>query len=157
MRASPLFEIARIIFRQGVSIWPWFDKAPYVMPRILSVGQCGMDHFWIGRAIRKILGSEAEVAAAATFPDAIAAIEKDRFDLVLVNRITDRDGSLGVELIKTLKAHATAGSIPVMLVSNYPEAQQEAETLGALPGFGKSNLNTSGVSDRLRRLLISSK
>ena len=123
------------------------------MPRILSVGQCALDRYTIGRTLRKILGSEAEIASAATFSEAIAAIEKDAFDLVLVNRVTDRDGSSGVELIKTLKAHATASLVPVMLVSNYPEAQQQAEAFGALPGFGKSDLSSSGVSDRLQRLL----
>jgi hypothetical protein len=40
-----------------------------------------------------------------------------------------------------------------MLVSNYADAQQQAETAGALPGFGKSSLRTPETRERLRAVL----
>jgi hypothetical protein len=41
-------------------------------------------------------------------------------------------------------------NVRTMLVSNYPEAQQEALAAGALPGFGKRELSTPRVTQLLR-------
>jgi CheY-like chemotaxis protein len=121
------------------------------MRRVLSVGQCGYDHGMIARQLNRGFG--VEVAGAATFPEALAALRGERFDLVLVNRVSDADGSHGVELIRTLKGDPALASIPVMLVSNYPEAQQKAEALGALPGFGKAEIAQEKAQQRLRAVL----
>jgi two-component system chemotaxis response regulator CheY len=121
------------------------------MSRVLSVGQCGYDHGAIARQLLRDF--KAEVVGAATFDEALAALHRDRFDLVLVNRVTDHDGTRGVDLIRTLKDDAATGRIPVILVSNYPDAQAEAESLGALPGFGKSDLGSARVRERLGQIL----
>lgn len=121
------------------------------MPRVLSVGQCGYDHGAIARQLLRDF--KAEVVGAATFDEAIAALRRNQFDLVLVNRVTDRDGTRGVDLIRTLKADPEMGRVPAMLVSNYPDAQTEAESLGALPGFGKSDLGSPGARERLGNVL----
>lgn len=121
------------------------------MPRVLSVGQCGFDHGMIARQLLRGFG--AEVVGAKTFPDAVAALRGGRFDLVLVNRVSDRDGSEGVDLIRTLKSDPALAAVPVMLVSNYPDAQQEAEALGALPGFGKAEIASAKATERLREIL----
>jgi two-component system chemotaxis response regulator CheY len=123
------------------------------MPRVLSVGQCGFDHGTIARRLLKDFG--AEVVGAATFEEAVACLRRGGFDLVLVNRITDRDGAPGAELIHTLKADAELGTVPVMLVSNYPEAQDQAASLGALPGFGKSEIGSPQARERLAAVLAS--
>lgn len=106
-------------------------------PRILSVGQCGFDHGQISRLLQRHLG--AEVVAADTYEEAIAAVASSPFDLVLVNRVGDSDGAPGLELIRALK---TETAVPVLLVSNYESAQDQATGLGALPGFGKADLGT---------------
>jgi len=116
-------------------------------PRILSVGQCGLDHASLTRALGQAFA--AQVTAADTHAEALRALRGGPFDLVLVNRIGDRDGARGLDLIRTLKADSGLASLPVMLVSNYPEAQAEAVELGALPGFGKSALG----EPRTRELL----
>jgi two-component system chemotaxis response regulator CheY len=121
------------------------------MRRVLSIGQCGYDHGSIARQFRGDLG--AEVVAASTFREALSALRGSRFDLVLVNRVTDADGSLGLELIRTLKADPALADLPVMLVSNYTDAQKDAESLGALPGFGKSDIGSMEVKARLREVL----
>lgn len=118
-------------------------------PRILNVGQCGFDHGSISRYLHQNLG--ARVEAAETSADALEVLRSEAFDLVLVNRIGDHDGQPGLDLIRTLKADAALSKTPVMLVSNYEEAQQEAVRAGAIQGFGKSDLN----SDRVTRLLRS--
>ncbi len=112
-------------------------------PRILSVGQCGADHGAISMFLRASFG--AEVTAAATHAQALAALARGGFDLVLVNRIGDRDGTSGVDLIRALKQEGGAPDVPVMLVSDYPDAQAEAQQLGARPGFGKSSLRTAAA------------
>ena len=43
--------------------------------------------------------------------------------------------------------------LQVMLVSNYPEAQEEAMRLGALKGFGKAALDTEQTEQLLRGIL----
>ncbi len=112
-------------------------------PRILSVGQCSFDHGMITRHLRMIYG--AEVVAADTVGQALVSLRAGNFDLVLVNRIFDGDGTPGVDLIRAIKADHELAGIPVMLVSNYEDAQAEAQAVGALPGFGKTDLRFNSV------------
>ena len=112
-------------------------------PRILDVGQCSYDHGSISRHLVRTYG--AEVAQARTAAEAVRAVQGGGFDLVLVNRQLDLDGSPGVDIIRTLKADPETAKIPVMLVSNFAAAQSEAEALGALPGFGKNDLRTGSI------------
>jgi CheY-like chemotaxis protein len=112
-------------------------------PRILDVGQCGLDHGNIARHLSKSYG--AEVALADTKGQAMATLRTGEFDLVLVNRVLDLDGTSGLEVIRSIKADPDVSHVPVMLVSNYPDAQAEARTLGALPGFGKADLRSGSV------------
>jgi CheY-like chemotaxis protein len=112
-------------------------------PRILSVGQCSFDHRLISRHLRKMYG--AEVAGANTIGEALVTLRAGEFDLVLVNRVLDGDGTSGLDVIQAIKAEPELAGIPVMLVSNYHEAQTEAQTLGALPGFGKTDLLHNSV------------
>ena len=51
------------------------------------------------------------------------------------------------------KSDAELGSVPMMLVSNYPEAQQQAVASGALPGFGKNALGRPETMTALRAAL----
>lgn len=120
-------------------------------PRVLSVGQCGFDHASIARLLSSRF--RAEVEAAATADEALPRLRAGRFDLVLVNRVGDRDGRPGVELIRALKVDPALATVPVMLVSNYAEAQDEAVALGALPGFGKASLHDPATHRRLAATL----
>jgi two-component system chemotaxis response regulator CheY len=119
--------------------------------RVLSLGQCGADHGAISRLLASQFG--AEVVAAATADEALAHLQRDDFALVLVNRILDYDGRSGLDFIARLKADEQFQSLPVMLVSNYTDAQAEAARSGALPGFGKSQLTSPTTVARLRPLL----
>lgn len=118
---------------------------------ILDVGQCPPDH----AAITRFLHSLAEISVTSTpLPSTAMQLLKERpFDLVLVNRKIDEDYSDGMELIHRMKADPQTASIPVMLVSNYADAQAEAIGAGALPGFGKADLNTDEARRRVRSAL----
>lgn len=112
--------------------------------RIALVGHCGPDSYAIRGAVQAMVpgaevrfvndGAAAEQAAAAG-------------DVLLVNRVLDGDfeTSSGLELIRALAPRGAR----VMLVSNYAEAQAEAEAAGALPGFGKAGLYSAAMRERL--------
>jgi two-component system chemotaxis response regulator CheY len=119
--------------------------------KVLDVGNCGPDH----AAIRKLLTSrfQADILQADQASDALQAIAQNPIDLVLVNRKLDIDYSDGMEVIRAIKADPKGSQIPVMLVSNYPEAQQEAIAIGAVEGFGKLALQAPETIRRLERVL----
>ena len=108
-------------------------------PRILSVGQCGFDHQSISGYLADRFNAQVEEADG--IDDARQAMRSARFSLVLVNRVLDQDGSSGLDLIRAFKEDPDTAAVPMMLVSDHPEAQQAARNLGALPGFGKAELH----------------
>jgi two-component system chemotaxis response regulator CheY len=115
--------------------------------RVLSVGQCGADHGSISWTLQRAFG--AEVVPAATAASARALLVRGGFDLVLVNRVFDADGDGGLAFVRDLKADPTLTALPVMLVSNYSDAQDEAVQAGALPGFGKAALGAPEMLGRV--------
>ncbi len=118
--------------------------------RVLSVGQCGADHFKITRTLEPF---RVEIVSADTTEEALAKLRAGSYALVLVNRVYDADGSSGLELIKRIKGDAALQAAPVMLVSNHEDAQNEAVAAGAVPGFGKSALYGPLVAERVRPYL----
>lgn len=122
--------------------------------RVLSIGQCCADHSSIQRTFQQHFG--AEVASADTLEEALSSIRQGPFDLVLVNRVLDADGASGLNVIRRIKQEATGQNLPVMLVSNYEDAQREAEDLGAVPGFGKAALGQPRMLARVKAYLGSS-
>jgi two-component system chemotaxis response regulator CheY len=119
--------------------------------RVLSVGQCMADHSGISWMIRQHF--DAEVVPAGGTADALQQLRRQAFDLILVNRVLDRDRSSGLDVIRQIKEDEELQKVPVMLVSNYADAQDRALQLGAVPGFGKSALGEPEVVERLREFL----
>jgi two-component system, chemotaxis family, chemotaxis protein CheY len=119
--------------------------------RVLSVGQCGADHYGISLTFRQVFG--AEVEAASTQGEALRLLRQEPFALVLVNRVFDADGDSGVDLIRRVKADEALRTTPMLLVSNYADAQREAVEAGAEPGFGKAALGRPEMLDRVRPFL----
>jgi CheY-like chemotaxis protein len=119
--------------------------------RVLSVGQCFADHSGITRVLRGAFG--AEVIAADSTREALDKLREDSFALVLVNRVLDADGSSGLDVIRAIKTDEQARAVPVMLVSNYDDAQAEAVQAGALLGFGKAALGQPHMLARVKSIL----
>jgi CheY-like chemotaxis protein len=119
--------------------------------RVLSVGQCLADHGGISRLLRGSFA--AEVVPAASALEALGRLRHEAFALVLVNRVFDATGEGGLDFIRRLKGDHQLAGVPVMLVSNFPEAQDEAAAAGAVPGFGKSALHEQQTLDTLRPYL----
>lgn len=95
----------------------------------------------------------AEVVGADTADEALALLRNESFDLVLVNRKLDIDYSNGLDVVRRIKADQGLADTPVMLITNYPQYQDEAVQAGAEPGFGKLQLDQPGTVDALRAFL----
>lgn len=111
--------------------------------RVLSVGQCAVDHGAISRLLAARF--DATTVEADDLDDALDVLPRDSFDLVLVNRVLDRDGGDGLAVIRGLLADDALGETPVALVTNFPDWQDRAVALGAVRGFGKSELTTTAA------------
>jgi hypothetical protein len=86
----------------------------------------------------------AEVVGVDTTLEALEKLRAESFDLVLVNRVYDADGSPGLELIRQVKGDE---------VSNYDDAQREAVAAGAELGFGKASLGAPQMINRVKGVL----
>jgi hypothetical protein len=118
---------------------------------VLSVGQCGYDDSQLSRVLQ--VEADAHLSRAGTAAEAKRLVQEKPFDLVLINRIIDGDGSQGVDLVAELAK--IPGAPCTMLVSDYAEAQAAAVANGAKPGFGKSALGSAEVGQLLRQALQS--
>jgi CheY-like chemotaxis protein len=116
--------------------------------RVLDVGQCDLDHPAICAVLVSWFG--ADVDRAHTTDQALAMLHKRAYDLVLVNRILHLDRSEGIALVRRMRSDPALSKVPVMLISNYAEAQQQAIEAGAAPGFGKDALHDPATEARLK-------
>ena len=118
--------------------------------RILLVGHCLPDRYLLARAIKKA-SPDVEIQNVNT--DEALASGLAGADALLVNRVLDGrfERQSGIELIRSLLANGDAKA--AMLISNYEDAQREAEAAGAHPGFGKSELGRESTRDRIRAAL----
>lgn len=103
--------------------------------RVLSIGNCGYDHGNLSSALGKHF--DVELISAESVKEAMAAVARDQFDLIVVNRLFDSTGESGIDLIRKFKETIKT---PMMLISNFPEYQQQAMEAGAVPGFGKKEV-----------------
>ena len=109
--------------------------------KVLLVGHCGFDGSSLRRAVSKAL---PDVKLDAVNDQRKLTQQADSSTLLLVNRVLDGrfESESGVDLIGEL----AAGDDPpkMMLVSNYADAQAEAEGAGALPGFREGRRRQRG-------------
>lgn len=94
-----------------------------------------------------------EVFQADQASDALGILQREKIDLILVNRKLDIDYSDGMDVVRQIKAHPEFASIPVMLVTNHDAYQEAAVSEGAEYGFGKLALNDPSTRDRLALFL----
>lgn len=117
---------------------------------VLLVGHCGFDAPRLRKAVEGVAGGAVTVDEATT-ADQVRQAGSDT--LLLINRQLGYGfgTSSGLDLIRELAAKTEPPA--TMLVSNYADAQQQAEEAGALPGFGKAALNNPQTLERLRDAL----
>jgi len=119
--------------------------------KVLSVGQCGFDNQALNRFLTKHF--DVELQTSDLVADTLSSLQSTTFDLILINRKLDRDYSDGIEILKQLKSDEEFREVPVMLVSNFEDAQSAAVDSGALLGFGKNQYGDTAVIERLRTVL----
>lgn len=118
---------------------------------VLDVGNCQPDHSAIRRMLTKHF--DVRVLQCDAWPDTLQMLQSESIDLILVNRKLDTDYSDGIDVLKSIKSDTRFAAIPVMLITNYSEVQQEAVSLGAIPGFGKLSLSSQETLERLSDVL----
>ena len=121
------------------------------MKKVLSIGQCDADNQRIGKMLNS--NFSIEFATANDRRDAIPKLKNQNFDLVIVDRILDSNGDEGMDIIRDLKSDGNFKKTPVMLVSNFKDAQESAVSIGAEPGFGKATLDEETTLNMLKRYL----
>lgn len=95
---------------------------------------------------------KAQILMADDQKELTDALEQG-IDLALFNRELEYgfDENQGVRVIQSLKE--SHPKLRMMLVSNFPEAQEAAKLAGALPGFGKREIGSPRVVQLLKEAL----
>lgn len=119
--------------------------------RVLDVGQCNPDHASLTRFLTGHFDVEIERTALAD--ETLERLRNEAFDLVLINRKLDADYSDGMEILRSIKQDEKLKSLPVILVSNYADAQAAAIAAGAEPGFGKAELSDPATVEKVAAVL----
>lgn len=119
--------------------------------KILLVGHCGPDSSYLRMVVRSA-DPKAQILTADDQDELDQALQQG-VDLALFNRELGYgfEESGGVEVIRDLKNQHP--DLRMMLVSNYPEAQQEAQAAGALAGFGKREIGSPRVVQLLKEAM----
>ena len=118
--------------------------------RIALVGHCNVD----GPRLQKEVSQCIQGAQVTRVNDeeALRKCCEEGADLLLVNREpVGFAGSEGVDLIRQVKQDYPDQK--ALLVSDYPEAQQEAQAAGAQAGFGKADMGSPKLADTIRQAL----
>jgi len=123
---------------------------------VVDLGQCDPDHGSIKRLVESLGFS---VIRAHTAEEVKRLVRERQVALVLVNRIFDADGGNGIDCIKELVEMTKAPGflnpkMVVMLVSNYPEYQEQAAQLGAASGFGKAQLRDVATAEMVKNAVM---
>ncbi|MBB6429056.1 hypothetical protein [Algisphaera agarilytica] len=117
------------------------------LTHVALVGHCGFDSSSLTRLAKSALPDAKIVAVnSQSALDEVAHAQS----LLLINRVLDGRFDAGSSLAMIQQLAQRDDSPAMMLVSNYPDAQAEAEAAGALPGFGKSDLGKPETAQRLR-------
>jgi CheY-like chemotaxis protein len=120
------------------------------MKNVLIVGHCDLDNPQITSLIEK--NFSAKVTREKLLKKAIGCLEKQDYDLVIINRIGAFDQEGGLELIKEIKEDGRF-STPLMMITNFKEQMDEAIKCGAVPGYGKDKLYDEETVELLGKYL----
>lgn len=118
---------------------------------VLVSGNCNIDH----PKIEKLLLDNFNVSVnrAKTNKDAMSMLKKNKYELVLVNRVGAFDSELGIEIIDFIKKTIKIQDTPVMLLTNHDNYMKESASHGAVQGFGKSSLEEKSTINTLKKYL----
>lgn len=113
------------------------------------VGHCDID----GPRLQQVLSSglpEYKAFRVNSDEDLERALEEG-VALLVVNREPVGFDTSGIEMIRDVRAEHPEQK--ALLVSDYDDAQAEAQQAGALPGFGKKEIGSPALIDLVERAL----
>ena len=116
---------------------------------VILVGHCGIDGPRLQREISSNL-PDTDVVRCNSTAD-LDRYAKEGADLFLVNREPVGFNEDGLSIVR--KVHEQHPELKVMLVSDYPEAQEEAVKAGAMQGFGKSLMGSPELAQKVKQAL----
>lgn len=119
--------------------------------RVLDVGNCDPDHAMISQMLRA--NFDVHIDRVMFVDDALARMRENRYDLVLYNRLVFEDSSEGIQLLKQAKADPVLKNVPIMMISNFEDAQAASVAAGAEPGFGKKSVSAASTVKLLTKYL----
>ena len=114
------------------------------------------DHPIVRRGLKEVLREEASfsIAESANAVEALHAIKREEFDLVIVD--IDLPGMNGLELLKEIKRHNK--NLPVLILSVYPEDQIAVRALKAgASGFVSKEAAPDQLVIAIRKILSGGK
>ena len=120
------------------------------MKNVLIIGHCDLDNPQITSLIENNFSAKATRLKMSK--DAVGYLEKQDYDLVIINRIGAFAQESGLELIKAIKQDGRF-KIPLMMVTNYKDQMEEAIKCGAVPGYGKDKLHDKDTIEILGKYL----
>lgn len=120
------------------------------MKNVLIVGHCDLDNPQITSLIEE--NFSAKVTREKQLKKVIGCLEKQDYDLVIINRIGTFDQEGGLKLIKEIKKDGRFNA-PLMMITNYKHQMDEAIKCGAVPGYGKDKLYDEETLELLSKYL----
>jgi DNA-binding NtrC family response regulator len=119
--------------------------------RVVLVGHCGVDAPRLEKAVSKCL-PRADVICVNS-EEQLQDICEEGVDLLLINRQLPFgfESEEGVELIEEMQQMHP--DVKTILVSDRPDAQEQARRAGAVDGFGKADLGSSRIAEVLKDAL----
>ncbi len=120
------------------------------MKNVLIVGHCDLDNPQITSLIEK--NFSAKVTRVKLLKKTIGYLEKQIYDLVIINRIGAFDQEGGLELIKEIKKDGRFNT-PLMMVTNYKDQMHKSIESGAVEGYGKDKLHDKKTVELLSKYL----
>ncbi len=120
------------------------------MKNVLIVGHCDMDNPQITSLIEN--NFSAKVTRVKLLKKTIGYLEKQIYDLAIINRIGAFDQEGGLELIKEIKKDGRFNT-PLMMVTNYKDQMHKAIECGAVEGYGKDKLHDKQTMELLSKYL----
>ena len=120
------------------------------MKSVLIVGHCDLDNPQITSLIKETFS--AKVTRVKLLKKTIGYLEKQDYNLVIINRIGAFDQKGGLELIKEIKKDGRFKT-PLMMVTNFKDQMHKAIESGAVEGYGKDKLHNKKTVELLSKYL----
>ncbi len=120
------------------------------MKNVLIVGHCDLDNPQITSLLEK--NFSVKVMRVKLLEKVMEYLQKQDYDLVIINRIGAFDQESGLELIEKIKEDGRF-KLPLMMVTNFKDQMDIAVEKGAVPGYGKEKLHDKETIELLSKYL----